>query len=269
MTATPFVVGRRAVPARAGAATRVFLLVDDPDARVADLVQAIGSDPAFTSRVLALANSAYYGLSGRVGTLPYAVSVLGFQTIRALAVSIAAGLDRPGAVPPGFWEQAATAATAATVVAPVFGADAHDAFCLGLLHTLGAALLHQQHPLPRLCLPLPEDPDELHRHERELYGVGHAEAGAAVLASWSFPARLCELIRCHHEVPLPDAAPLSRTLHAARTLADLALLPDPGTGRAHGTLQRLSEGRLTDLEVGPLVVRVRDRSAALLDGLRG
>jgi HD-like signal output (HDOD) protein len=261
--------GRRAeLPSRAGAATRVLLLIDDPDSRVADLADAIGADPAFTTKVIALANSSYYGLSGRVGTLQYAISVLGFQTIRALAVSLAAGLDTPSSVPTGFWEQAAIAATAAALIAPNLGASAADAFCAGLLHTLGAALLHQREPLPQLCLPMMLGADELNQREAELYGVTHADAGAAMLASWRFPDRLCTLVAAHHEVPLPDAPPLTRALAAARVLTDLALREQPDTLHAEHNLRRLSEGKLTAADIGPLIDQVRERSRGLLDGLR-
>jgi HD-like signal output (HDOD) protein len=258
----------RSVPARSGVATRVLLLVDDPDVGVSDLAAAVGADPALASRTIALANSAYYGLSGRVGTLHYAISVLGFQTVRALAVSVAAGLHGPTAVPTGFWEQAATAATAANLVAPVFQASAPDAFCAGLLHTLGSALLHQQQPVA-LCLPFPANEAEQERHELEVHGIGHAELGAQVLQSWRFPARLCALIAEHHQTPTPDADELTRCLHAARSLTDLALRPDADVddSAANATLMRLSEGTWNRLQIQPLIGRIREQSSALLEGL--
>jgi HD-like signal output (HDOD) protein len=257
----------RTVPSRAGSAARVLMLIDDPNTGIAELANAVGCDPAFASKAVAMANSAYYGLGGRVGTLPYAIAVLGFQTVRALAVSIAAGLDGPNGVPDGFWEQAATAATAANLVAPSVGANAPDAFCAGLLHTLGAAVLHQQHPLPALCLPYAADADDFGRREQEIYGIGHAEAGAQLLASWHFPQRLYSLIATHHDVPLPDADPLTRSLHAARTLTDLVLGEDPDTYRAESTLRRLSDGKLTSAHIAPLVAQIQTKSAELLDGL--
>lgn len=265
---TPAVTSVRALPSRTGAAARVLMVVDDPESGVADVANAVGADPALASKTMALANSSYYGLSGRVGTLHYAISVLGFQTIRALAVSIAAGLDKPNAVPPGFWEQAATSATAGGLIAPFVGASAPDAFCAGLLHTLGSALLHQQHPLPALCLPYPEDNEDFAVTELELYGIGHAEIGAQVLATWSFPPHLCSLIAGHHDVPLPDATPLDRALHAARTLTDLALNSDADGLRARSTLSRLSDGKLGIEQVDPLVALITEKSQVLLSGLQ-
>jgi len=259
----------RSVPSRAGSAARVLMLTDDPETGIVDLARAIGSDPAFASKVLALANSAYFGLSGRVGSLEYAISVLGFQMIRALAVSIAAGLDKPDGVPDGFWLQAATAATAANILAPTFGAKPADAFSVGLLHTLGSALLHQQQPLPDLCLPYPDSQEELDCTEYEVYGIGHAQAGAQALAAWQFPRSICTLVARHHEPRDAHGDPLADCLHAARTLTDLALAPDQDERAASALLLTLSEGRLTHRDVAPLVTQIVDRSAGLLEGLNG
>ena len=258
----------RPVPARAGAASRVIAIIDDPESGIGDLVNAVGADPALAAKLLTLANSAYYGLSRRVGTLQYAISVVGYQTVRALTVPICVGLDDPDAVPPGFWEQAASAATAGHLIAPVLGASPPDAFCAGLLHTLGAALLHQQSPLPALCLPLVADEQEFHRREIEQYGVGHAEAGAQALATWRFPEHLIYLIATHHDVPLPDAPPRTRALEGARLLADLCLGGGRDRTRNISSLLRLSEGELTEARVDTIVEKVRMQSEALLTGLR-
>jgi HD-like signal output (HDOD) protein len=258
---------QRDVPARAGAAARVLTITDDPEADIRELVNAVGADPALAAKILTLANSAYYGLSRRVGTLQYAIAVVGFQTVRALAVSICAGLDGPQAVPKGFWEQASCSATAAHLIAPIVGASPQDAFCAGLLHTLGSALLHQQDDLPALCLPTPDDENAFNELEIDTYGVGHAEAGARALTSWRFPEHLCYVIAGHHNVPLPDAGPLERTLHAARIVTDLCLVESPDAGRAESMLMRLTDGDLTAGRIESLMVKVRTQSEHLQAGL--
>jgi HD-like signal output (HDOD) protein len=207
-------------------------------------------------------------MSRRVGTLQYAISVVGFQTVRALTVPICVGLDGPDSVPPGFWEQAATAATAAHLVAPMLGASAPEAFCIGLLHTLGSALLHQQDTLPVLCLPSVENEDELDRLELARYGIGHAAAGAEVLTTWRFPEHLCYLILTHHDVPLPDAPPLTRALQGARLITDMCLGGRYDSVRTANSLLRLSEGELTESRVESIVAKVQLQSEALLSGLR-
>lgn len=255
------------LPARAQAAARVLQLCDDPDTSAQQLARAIGTDPVFAAKVLRVANSSYYGLSGRVSTLPFAVSVVGFQTVRSLAVVAAAGLDDPNATPSGFWEGAALAATAAEALAPLLDADPGDAFSLGLLHTLGSALLHQHRPLGLVCLPAPGDPAGLSAAETAAYGTTHETIGARVLALWHFPEHVCLLIARHHEPLLTDASPLERTLHAARSVAD-ALLRDVAPDRLEPPIEWVTDGQVVGDELPALFERVKERAGALLDGLQ-
>jgi HD-like signal output (HDOD) protein len=255
------------LPSQAGAATTVLRLVEDPNAGVADLTAVIGTDPALAARIMRVANSSYYGLSGRVATLTFAVSVIGFQAIRGLAVTAAASLDGTDATPSGFWQTAATTAAAGDLLAPMLGAHPGDAFSLGLLHTLGAALLHQHHPLPALCLPGTVDETELAEQEVSLYGIGHAEAAARVLTAWRFPGHLCELIASHHEPVLPDATPLQRLLPTARALTHLTLADHPDHSGAEKTIARLTHGKIAPDQLPPLIARLDDRAHCLHESL--
>jgi HD-like signal output (HDOD) protein len=263
------ITGQELLPTQAAAAVNVLRLVEDPDTDIADLAAAIGTDPVLAARVIRLASSSYYGLPGRVSTLPFAVSIIGFQSIRGLAVAAAAGLEGPDAVPEGFWLSAATAAAAADLVAPIVNAHTGDAFCLGLLHTLGTALLHQRHPAAQLCLPVPADDATQCQDEVEIYGIDHAHAAAQVLAEWKFPTHLCELIASHHDPTLPDAPPLGRVLPIARTLTTIALHPnrttDPSNVPAGSErdLARLTDGRLDAFQINTLLAHVRERADAL------
>ena len=256
------------LPPRAAAAAKVLRLVDDPDTSAQDVARAMGTDPVFAARVLRVANSSYYGLSGRVSTLPFAVSVVGFQTVRSLAVVAAAGLDDPAGAPEGFWRVAALSATAAELVAPLVFADPGDSFAVGLLHTIGAALLHQHQSLPALCLPEQGPIEDLLRVERERYGVAHDHLGGRVLSAWQFPEHLCQLIAEHHEQLLPGATPLARALHAARLLTDHLLRGQDLSLAQASQLSWLSEGRLSEAELPALLDQMTDRSTALLEGLQ-
>jgi HD-like signal output (HDOD) protein len=269
------------LPARKGAAMQVLTQVEDPDVSVQELARTIASDALLAAKLLRVANSPYYGLSGRVGTLPFAVSVVGFSTVRTLAVAAAAGLDDPTATPQDFWAAGAATATAAELVAPILGAHLGDAFTLGLLHLIGSALLHQHRPLPALCLPEDIPTAELLRVETNQYGISHDAAGARVMTAWRFPAEVCELIDRHHEPLLPDSGPLERALQVARTLAGplLRRSPDgavfeeapeesgPTFAALCDTLAWQSEGRITADAVPGLLVRVQERSQGLLQGL--
>jgi hypothetical protein len=135
------------LPSHPTASSRVLWVADDPNASAADLAAAVSADPALTARAMRMANSAYYGLSGRVSSATFAVTVLGFSTVRSLAVATSAGVMGEDAyVPPGFWDHAAATACAASLVADRVRAPKPEAFSVGLLHDLGEALLYRADP---------------------------------------------------------------------------------------------------------------------------
>ncbi len=255
------------VAARAAAAAGVLQLVDDPETSASDVGRAIGTDPYFAAKLLRIANSAYYGLSGRVATLPFAVSVVGFQAVRTLAVVAAAGLDSASGAPEGFWGVAALCSAGSELVAPILGADPGDAFCVGLLHLLGTGLLYQDTRDVALCLPESGDAQAALQLEQERHGASHDVLAAEVLTAWHFPVHLCDVIREHHQPALPDASPLRRTLQIARSLAETVLLQDQSPAASGVDYAWLSEGRLTPAEVPALLARMDERSRVLADAL--
>jgi CheY-like chemotaxis protein len=62
--------------------------IDKPDASVRNLGTIMSQDMAMTAKVLQLVNSAYFGLRRRIYDPEQAVIYLGFETIRALALSV-------------------------------------------------------------------------------------------------------------------------------------------------------------------------------------
>jgi HD-like signal output (HDOD) protein len=185
-------------------------------------------DPVLPARVLKPANSAYYGLPGRVSSRDFAVTLLGRDTARAIAAAAAAGVVGDAVLPPGFWSYSGATAAAAALVAPKVGANRSEAFCLGLLHDLGAALLHQIDPARRTAIVDAASATGVHPVHAEVpaYGLGHAEAAQRVLTAWRFPVELADAVGGHHRHPRDAMTALERTLQAAKALVrDLPTVP--------------------------------------------
>ena len=70
-------------------ALKVARLGDDPNAGTQVISQAVAADPALAARVLRLANSAYYGVPRRIGTMREALMVLGLRTLRSITLAAA------------------------------------------------------------------------------------------------------------------------------------------------------------------------------------
>lgn len=213
------------LPANPTAALRVLWLLDDPDWSAGDLGRLIESDPALSARVVHLANAPFYGLTAQVSSALRAISVLGQVTVRAVAAVTAGGLLESGGrpVPTGFWSHASSTAAGASVIARQLRVPVSDAFTAGLLSDIGVALLHR-HDADRYDAVTAFSSLDPHAHtafEREVFGVDHASAGAAVLEAWRFPSSLVDAV-LHHHVTGPeirDASPLARCVIAGEALA--------------------------------------------------
>ena len=254
------------LPASRPALLRVVALADSPDCSGRDLAHAAAVDPAFTARLLQLANSAYYGRQGRVTAIGPAVGVLGAQTLRGLAVTMALGLaGEHGPLPDGFCERAAATAAGSRLVAGLVGADPGDAFCVGLLREVGQALLFRAAPQPYAALLGACDDEGLAEAERDWCGTTSGEIAARALSGAGLPASVCGTIAQsqlddeQHRLP---GTPLGRALRGGVVLAR-AVSSGAVDERTTAELAALTDGALDERAAGVLVLRAASQAAGL------
>ncbi len=220
------------IPAQPASAELVLRLVSDPKATAAELARAVETDPALAARVMRLANSRYYGAPRRVSSAQHAIVLLGRDTVRGIAASAACSLldVRPDFGPEGFWRHALATGAAASVVAGRVGLSTADAFSAGLLHDLGAVLLHLRDPDAFARAQRQPTMTAIVAAELEAFGTTHAQAGAAALDAWGYPPAFVEAVALHqHGVEEPVFA-LGRVVQVGEALA-LEHEPFPGYPR--------------------------------------
>lgn len=197
------------------------------DAPVDEIVDRLGRDQALAARTLRLANSAFYGVPGRVATLGDAVRVLG---TRALASMLSTVAVNAAFAPPrcagfdfgAFWRHAlATAIAARAIARQRRGPDEELCFTAALLHDIGRLALASCFGEP-YALALAEA-QRLDRPaieaERAVLGIAHDAVGAQVARHWRFPPAIAEVIATHHAPPLEGAAELCDVVHVADVVA--------------------------------------------------
>jgi putative nucleotidyltransferase with HDIG domain len=212
------------LPVQPGAAMRLLWMLEDPRTSAADLGRLIESDPALSTQVIRLANTAFYGLSGKVSSAWRAVTVLGLATVRAIATTAAFDLfsEKGRSVPDDFWPHSVTTAAAAAAIARRVGIQPNDAFSTGLLHDLGAALVFRRAPrrYDSVLELLAADPTMSRLDaEAQEFGMTHADVGAAALSVMRFPADMVEAIGSHHTTPAQVTSHMGRVLVAADAIA--------------------------------------------------
>ena len=140
------------MPAFPKSVQSILAMTRHVDCAPKDLVEVMGKDPVITIKVLRVVNSAYYNLSCQITSMDHAVVFLGFNTIKNLALSIAAISMLPAKHLTGFDAQQyllhslVTAGIAKRLALRVQGADPNDCFIAGLLHDFGKVVVAQ-------CMP--------------------------------------------------------------------------------------------------------------------
>ena len=146
------------------------------------LAEIILRDFSLTNKILQFANSAYYSLGQRVTTVSTAVTVLGFETVRELALGIALFDDF---VQAGFEKEDISKLLTRSFLSALLARDIADtrdlpveteeAFICGLLHNLGRIIA---------CIYLPAQYKEVERQRRA--GISEEEAVLQVLDGLTF-----------------------------------------------------------------------------------
>ncbi len=204
----------------------ILTLTRDVTSSPRELVEIVEKDPVITIKVLRVVNSAYYSLPRQIGSIEHAVVLLGFNTIKNLALGVAAS----GMLPPNslaafngqryIRHSLMTAEVARLLSRKIGSSDAHDYFIAGLLHDFGQILIAQCMPAQfkraiEYCL---WHGCALHTALLSVTGIDSAEAGALVLENWHFPEPLIAAIAGQHQ---PDAAAADMTvcLHIANHIS--------------------------------------------------
>lgn len=177
---------------------------DNPDLDL--LAREIAGDQALATRVLRLANSPFYGLQTKVGSLQDAITVLGFRNVRAAVAGIAvlrcfARSPCAGFNLDTFQRHGMAAALAARAIARQAQLPEELAFSAGLVHDIGvlALLTAFPEPMAEVLAYATRHDCALREAEREVLGIDHASVGDALLRHWHFPEEICLAVLGHHD----------------------------------------------------------------------
>lgn len=188
----------------------------DPE-RVSGL---LGKDPVMTARLLMVANSARFQVSGRVGTVNDALAILGLRPVRDMTIEAAmtSAFRKVGGVDmPQFWRYSLNTARLTQLLSAgkKFGVSPYT---VGLVHALGELVMHRGMPMEMEQLNQRVDAFAPQRAlaEHELLGYCYAQVGAGFARAWHLPEALVDTLE-HHDAPFEREGyePMAGILHVA------------------------------------------------------
>ena len=202
--------------------------LDNPDYSMTDVEAVISSDPGVTTRLLRLANSAFYGFASKIYSVSQAIRMFGIQQLQdlVLATSVTrtfAGISSELINMDTFWHQSIHFGVVARLLATRCGVfDSERLFVAGLLCEIGHLVMYQQLPefSQQSILRSREEDVPLHEVEREIFGFDYAQAGGELTRLWRLPLILQSAIRYQLEPTASSDYLLAASIvHIARRLA--------------------------------------------------
>lgn len=218
---------------------KVISVIDNPASSATDIEGVIRYDQSLASRVLRMANSAYYGYSGKISTISQAIVILGLNTLRAVLFTATASkainkkLSGYKLLDGEFWKHSVMTAIGSRQLAEkIRYKNVEEAFVCGLLHDIGKLLLDSyvinvQNELEAL---INQTGLSLSEAELQLLGINHAQVGKRIATKSNFPTNLIEVISFHHS-PLKSSTQQLTAIICAANYAGLVAIE--GFGGRH------------------------------------
>jgi putative nucleotidyltransferase with HDIG domain len=210
-------------------------ILSNPDSSLKALASVIATDQAISVRALKLANSAYYGLAGKVTSIGHASVLLGAKTLGEIIIMAGTSgvlgntLRGYGLESEEVWRHSLAVAIGSRFIAERAGSEmSNDAFMAGLIHDSGKIMLDQHMYERRDALKefMKEGQQPIYKAEHHLLGFDHSEIGAEVCESWGIPSSLTEAIKYHHH---PSRSPRNQLAYIVQVADTLAIRCGIGT----------------------------------------
>lgn len=199
--------------------------VKPEEADINVVARKVSLDQALSAKTLRFANSPMYGLQARVTTIQQAITMIGVDSVRQVALASALKSHFPPGECAGvdfvaLWRHAIAAAVCARALAWHLHVNQDYAFTAGLLHDIGRLMLathfrkqyeavaayRQAHDCPWLDA------------ERAVIGIDHAIAGEMLAEHWKFSDSIRHAIAGHHHPENQKVHSLASIVHVANAI---------------------------------------------------
>jgi putative nucleotidyltransferase with HDIG domain len=220
-----------ALPTVPATLRRISATLMKPHISLEELGRLIANDPALTSKILKMVNSAAYGFPGRISSVSHATMILGLNVIKGLLLGVSV-FELMEKTMIGLWKHSMACTVAARSIAQKNGVkEPEEVSISGLLHDIGKPVLTLLYAeqYEKAMQEAEEEDLTVHETEARYFQASHGEIGYLLVRQWNFPPNLCSAIRYHHTPRLSADFPLETAIvHVADVLVRAKGIGYPG-----------------------------------------
>jgi putative nucleotidyltransferase with HDIG domain len=217
--------------------TRLDETINHPRSSISDIGKVISEDQGLTARILKLANSPMFGYFAKIETISQAVTIIGIQQVRDLALALSvmdvfSGIPKELINMEQFWRHSIATGLASRMIATSQReSNLERFFVAGILHDVGRLIMFIR--FPEICKEMLDECREnkrlMYLVERERFLFDHAEVGGTLLRKWKIPPGVAEPAEFHHRCHRAEQYPRETALlHLADVIAHALELGSSG-----------------------------------------
>jgi len=202
------------LPTVPGVLKRLSLVLEKPRITIVEISAFISSDPALTTKILKMVNSAIYGFPGRIASVSHATMLLGLNVIKGLLLGVSV-FELMQKTMNGLYEHSLGCAIASRIIASKKGLkEPEEVSVAGLLHDIGKVILALEYPAEYQAAINEAQAKSISIYDAEniQFNATHANVGSWLAEKWRFPRSLIEVIEFHHRPTLSKNAPLETAI---------------------------------------------------------
>jgi len=186
---------------------RVSDLLDNENSTSNQIGQVVETDPALTTRILKMVNSAFYGFPNTISTISQAITILGRERLRQILIGSVLGgvfgkVDNKVLLMEDFWQHSVKVAILSRHLCrhSRVAEQADTLFTAGLLHEIGRLILAQKLPeqVQQIKRLVDQEHTDIYAAEERVLSYTHCDVGAAFISKWGLPALLSDVALYHH-----------------------------------------------------------------------
>jgi putative nucleotidyltransferase with HDIG domain len=197
----------KVIPTMSTLIDKVFTILSDRNASFSDLNDIIKYDQAISSKVISIANSAYYSRGIEIYTLQRAMINIGYEEVKGIITcllfmeSILKQLKLKEEDLLSLWKHSMYVACASKILSEkILVEDPSKVYTIALLHDIGKIVFYMSTDnYGEIIRESNAQGKSIDQTEKERFGIDHQETGYTISLKWKLPLEFSHVIRYHHE----------------------------------------------------------------------